>query len=477
MWKQRNRMTEDEDEFYPDDSVFDEDESPRKSFWQNLFAGKSRARDEDDRDDTIDDFDDLPPSGKSGGKRWLLLGCAAVAVAAVVLCFSGRFQSDGSTLYSALSNSGSEINAWLEDSSPLFESTDRMKELMEDGDFAVNLTMDTNGGAVNLDMDYSRNKKLMSGVVNWNSGKTPGGLDVVFSADKKELRLSAPALVNDVYGLRFKDFGEVEGNLTTLLKIFPDNISLPEKKWDPFSPMALDKLLKDRAGKSWAAFKKSLRIKEFATRDVRVGEQSKYCTIYQISWDPAAADALARDLSGMLTAIPVGIMTLLPNMEPDCRLFVDEHDRVIGGDCSVLGKKYTILMYGETNFWEDFSVEVLSAAEPARYLTGDVEVTKAGIGLRISDDAHDLLCASYDNATGNFQINTPDATLLEGSLAMTDSTVKMVLGVTADPVLVLELAPLSRYPIINTEKYVDIAGMSLNELNRIVMEIQNNLCE
>lgn len=477
MWKQRNRMTEDEDDFYPDDSVFDdEEESPRKSFWQNLFAGKTRARDEDDRDNTIDN-DDAPPSGKSGGKRRLLLGCAAAAVAAVVLCFSALFRSDASTLYSALSNSGSEINAWLEGSSPLFESANRMKELMDDGDFSVNLTMDTNGGAVNLDMDYSRNKKLMSGVVNWNSGKTPGGLDVVFSADKKELRLSAPALVNDVYGLRFKNFQEVKGNLTNLLEIFPGNISLPEKKWDLFSPMDLDKLLKDRAGKSWTDFKKSLRITEFATRDVWVGEQSKYCTIYQIAWDPAAADALAKDLSGKLTAIPVGIMTLLPDMKPDCRLFVDEHDRVIGGDCSVLGKKYTILMTGETNFWEDFSVEVLSAAEPTRYLTGDVEATKAGIGLRISDDTHDFLRASYDNATGNFRINTPDTTLLEGSLVMTDSTVRMVLGAAADPVLILELAPLSRYPITNTEKYVDIAGMGLNELNRIVMEIQNNLCE
>lgn len=479
MWKHRNRMTEDEDDFYPDDSdsVFDEEESPRKSFWQNLFARNSQERDEDNRDDTIDDFDDAPPPRKSGGKLLLLLGCVAAAVAAVVLCFRGLFRSDASTLYSALSNSGSAMSAYLEDSSPLFESTNQMKELLNDGDFTVKLTMDTNSGAVNLNMDYSRNKKLMSGILNWNSGQTPDGLDIAFSADKKELRLSAPALVNDVYGIRFDDFEEGRGYLATLLELFPGNISLPEKKWDPFSSLDLAKLVKDCAGESWTAFKKSLEIKEFATRDVQLGDYSKYCTIYQVTWDPAAADALAKDLSGKLTAIPVGFLTLLPDMKPDCRLFVDEHDQVVGGDCSFLGKKYTILMTGETNFWEDFSIEILSAAEPAKYLIGNVDVTEAGIRLRISDSTCDFLHASYDNATGTFRINTPAATLLEGSLTMTDNTVKMVLGAPANPVLVLELSPLSHRPITDTSNYVDIPGMSLNELNRIVMEIQNNLFE
>lgn len=479
MWKHRNRMTEDEDDFFTDDLVFDEEESSRKSFWQKLFRSRNPEEEDDDdddnRDDAIDDSDDTPPRKKPISK--LLVGSVAAAAAAAILCFIGLPSTDADTLQAALVNSGIALSSCLEDSSSLFTSANQIKELVNDGNFTMNMTLDHTNGVFSLNMDYARSEKLMSGVLNWKNSNNSDGVDVLFSADKKALRLSAPALVDDVYGIRFDDLKKDKGHLSNLLELIPVNLSLPEEKIDPFSPVKLDKLLKDRAGESWTAFKISLEVEEFASRDIQVGDYSRYCTIYRITWDPAAADALARDLSGALTAIPVGILTLLPNLEPDCRLFVDEHNRVIGGDCSILGKKYTVLMTGEGYFWEQISVEILAAAEPAKYLTGGIDVTETGISLRISDDTSDFLCADYDNATGAFRISTPDTTLLEGSLVMTDSTVKMELGTPEDPSFMLELSPLAHRPVTDTSNYVDIPGMSLNELNRIVMEIQNNLRE
>lgn len=466
MWKHRNRMAVDEDDLYADDPVFDEEESPRRSFWQKLFGSKGSEYDEDNPDDSIGDFDDDPPRRKPVG-RLILLGC--IAAAAVMLCFSGLFRSDADTLYKALRNSGSDLRTYMEDT-PAFTSAGQMKELLNDGDFRMTLDIGNTGSALSLDMDYSRDKKLMSGVLNWNNG-----LNVAFSADKTEMRLSAPDLVDDVYGFRFGDFNNDNKKLSSLLAQLPIDITLPDTDLNFFSPVELDKLLKDRAGESWTAFKASIQIEKFATRDVQLGERSEYCTIYQVSWDPKAADTLAKDLSGALTAIPVGILTLLPDLEPDCRLFVDEGDRVIGGDCSVLGRKYTVLMSGEEYFWDEISVEILTATEPARYLTGGVQANKQGIGLRVGDDTGDFLEGDYDNATGMFRISAPDATLVEGTLTASGDAVKLELGPQASPVFRLELSPLSGRPVVDTCKYVDIPTMGINELNRIWMELQNNL--
>lgn len=470
MWKHRNRMDEDDD-LYADDPVFDEEESPRKSFWQKMFGSKEPEYEDGERDDIISDYDDDPPRRKPAG-RLILSGVFAVAAAAIViiLCFSSLFRSDAGTLYTALRNSGNDLRTYMEDTSPLFTSADQMAQLLNDGDFRLSLDIDNAGEGFIVDMDYSRDKKLMSGVLRWNNS-----LDIAFSADETEMRLSAPALADDVYGFRFDDFNSRNQELSEWLEKLPVNITLPDTDLDFFSPVKLDKLLKDRAAESWTAFKESLTIEKFTSRDVQLGEHSEYCTIYQVSWDPAAADALVKDLSGPLTAIPVGILTLLPDLEPDCRLFVNKDKRVIGGDCSVLGKKYTVLMSGEDHFWDEISLEILSAGEPARYLTGGIEVSERSIGLQVCDDTGAFLTADYDNGTGAFRICTPEATLFEGALAMTGKSVNLELGSQAAPVLRLEVSPLTKRPVVDTGKYVDIPGMSLNELNRLWMEYQNSL--
>lgn len=425
----------------------------------------------------LDDEDYSEHDRCRAGKRILTLVVIAALVCAIAFIGTSLFMKRN-PVSEAISTSGDEFMACLAESGNLSEVFANVQAISKSGSFELDLKLADPKKAVEINLDYGKKAKLMSGFVLYDNKEKNIAVDIEFFADKKRMLLLAPNLVEDAYGFKFSDF-ESKYEDSRLRKI----IGMPsaEKfKLGLYESINLKEILKTQAGKKWDEFVTSISVKKFEKREMRLGQTEKTVTVYKVTWSAEAAEKLAKKLTERtLLAMPVNIVSLLPNVESDCRVFIDEDGRFVGGNFILHGNKYTLLLEGGENVWNSISLDVLPLTGEARHLTGGFTAVEEDIHLSLEDETGSFLHLDYDNESGEYFLQSPFGTRLKGCLLPKDGGYELTLegnisqeGSTGIRMTVL---PADGDPATTERKYVDLFNMKAGEWTRLLIELKDSL--
>lgn len=460
MWKRRKYTGEEDDELDALDIEDVEEEKP-KSSWRRKKAPKA----EDDEYDMYNEEDEYAGGNRSRSGRPVLFGVIAAVLAAVILVIN--LMPKGNKVYNSLCRSGDELLSYLDDSSVLPERIGHMEALKNGGDYSMELSLAMPGLTASLETDYSTSKKKMDGVVALENAGEQWRVAMNFHADKKEMYFEVPGLINDAYGFTLEDFNRRTNGSG-------DEDIFFVKRLHFFSPTNLRGHLKRTFGSDWDAFEKTLKTEKFEKREVQLGTHTKQCTIYRVSWDPAAAEKLWVNKTGLLEPLVARLMSLVPDLEPDFRVFLDEQGRLVGCDFSTPTGKYTLFLEGQENVWDSFSLEVLYINGTARYLTGKILQEGNQVHLRLDDETGCFFVAAYDNTTGEFCFIREGRVLLEGSLKAVGEGTELEFLLGEGVVLSVALSPLEKMPVGPTRNYLDLLDLSALQKARLWTELINS---
>ena len=422
-----------------------------------------------------DESSDRKSSG--AGKRVLKFGVIAALVCAIVF-FGTLLLTKRNPVPEAVRISGSEFVDHLTKSENLSAVFANAQTISESGSFELYLKLTDPERAVELELDYAKKAKLMSGTLHYGNIVKDFDVDIEFFADKKRMLFLAPDLVNDAYGFKLDDFESKYEN-SKLRKI----VGMPSAEkfqLGLYKDFRLEEILKAQAGKKWNEFVDSVSVKKFEKREMRWGQTDKTVTIYEVTWSAAAADELAKALTNQtFLAMPVNLLSLLPNMDPDCRVFIDEDGRLVGGDFILYGNKYTLRLEGEENVWSTMSLDVLPIVGETRHLTGGVVATAEGVHLSLEDENGKFLCLDYDNETGDCFLQSPFGTQLKGCLLPKDGGYELTFGGNVSLVgstsVSLTVLSADGAPATTECGYVNLFDMKAGEWSRFLLELKESL--
>ena len=460
MWKHRKYTGEDDEAFDVNDMEdFEEEERTSKFAWKRRKA----PTDMEEGYDTYDQDEEFE-GRRSRRKGPGLIAVVAVIAAVVVLLVS--LMPKGGTLYQAVRMSGEELLGHTGSVSVLPDRLVRMEELWNGGDYTMGLSLQMPTLNITVEADYSARHKKMDGALAVGKTGEPWQVAMEFRANQKKMYFEAPGLVQDAYGFTLEDFNQrFEGSAA--FEIFP----VKGLRLHLFRPTDLRGYLKRAFGSDWDAFEKTLKTEKFDTREFLLGERTEKCTVYRVSWGPAAAEKLLAKSTGPLQPLTNGLLSLIPDLEPEFRLFLDSRDRLVGCDFSTPIGKYTLLLEGQENVWESISLEVLYINGASRHLTGEITEVGELVQLQLADEAGTYFLAAYNNTTGDFQVIRENAVLLEGSLKEEGDTVKLELSLGGDAVLSMALKPLQRQPEGPTRKYLELLDLTPLQKTRLLAEL------
>lgn len=409
-----------------------------------------------------------PTHGGQGGKRkkkkdWskllkpLAIGAAGIAaVGGIIFGVINLFGT--SALGTAAQNSVSSLVDELRTQSNLSAYLDGMEVLDAKSDRTVVFGIKDDDSIIGCTVNYAGSKKLAEGTFSYQDTNQGVQLELDFHANKKELRLMAPNLVSDTYGLTYSDFAEVT------------NFEL-----EPFKSFDLEKFLKEQAGDSWDAFVKTLEIEEYSETELTLGSRTETCTVYRVLWDSAKAQTMFKNLfQNTFSILPDFLVDMAAVLEPDLRCYVDSNENLVGVDFTFLGKIYKFLLEGETNPWESFSLEVLSATTPAQRYTGGLISDSTGARIELKANDQTVYAIYYDNTTGAYSIVSPEGEITKGVFQADDSGMYLECSLASKTYL-FGISTLTEKPENVKTKYVDLLDMGWPERSRLLAELCTNL--
>lgn len=417
------------------------------------------------------------PVSRCSSKRVLTIGII-VALVCTIVVLGARLLPKKNPVSDALRVSGGEFVGCLVESGNLSEAMTNAQTISKVGAFVLELKMTDPEKDMELQLDYSRKAKLMSGTVQYGNKVKNFDVDIEFFADNKRMLFLAPDLVEDAYGFKLDDF-TTKYEKSYLRKI----IGMPSaEKFELglYKEVKLREILKAQAGEPWDTFVESVSIKKFEKREMHLGQTEKTVTVYKVTWSASAADKLAKALTDQtILAMPINLISLLPNVEPDCRVFIDEDGRMVGGDFVLYGSKYTLRLEGEENVWSDMSMDVLSLVGDARHLTGGVVATAEGVHLTLEDENGKFLSMDYDNASGVCSVQSPFGTELHGSLLPKNGGYELTLGGNVSMIgstsVWMTVSPAASDPKTTDRGYVNLFDMKAGEWTRLLVELKASL--
>lgn len=423
------------------------------------------------------------PDDETGGNRhplngkikWLVLGAALLCL--IVFAYNRLFTPEKQVKDAVTSSSDAVAEEILTlDSISGFLET--MEQISEDGKYTMSLGMVSTDQDVSWSMDYDRKEKNIAGQIDYRAPAGAGSVDLRFYVDNQDVRISAPQIVDDIYGFDLDVFSKKYDK--SILRSILGLPSAKKLKLDLYKPFKWDKVLKLNAGDSWTDFTSTIDVELFSQREIMLGGEGVACTVYKVTWSAAAADKLLRTISGGgILTLPIDLITLLPNMEPDCRLYVDGEGKWVGGDMILGDSKYILLLEGKQNVWDNVTLEIQPMVGENRKYAGGLTVKNDKLSLTLRDANEVFLNVSYDDVTGAFSARTKAGTLLAGSVTSKngrnhltiDGTLAGVEKLTFD----LKVGTLTGEVETLSGKYVDLMNMSLKEWERIIIEVKNNL--
>ena len=425
----------------------------------------------------LDEDESSDYKSSSAVKRILKFGMIA-ALVCVIIFFVISIITKMNPVSEAIHISGDEFMDCLTESENLSLVLANAHAISKSGSFELDLKLTDSAKAIEIKLDYAKKAKLMSGTVLYGSKAKNIAADIEFFADNKRMLFLSPDLVEDAYGFKLDDFESKYEN--SKLRRIAGMPSAEKFKFGLYKDIRLKEILKIQAGKKWDEFVNSISVKKFETREMWLGQTKKAVKVYKITWSAAAANELAKALTDQtFLAMPVNLVSLLPNMEPDCRIFIDENGRFVGGDFVLYGNKYTLRLEGEENVWSSMSLDVLSMVGETRHLTGGVDVAAEGVRLSLEDEVSKFLCLDYDNETGECFLQSPFGTQLKGCLLPKDGGYELTLegnvSLVGSTSVRMTVLPADGDPATTERGYVDLFDMKAGEWTRLLLELKDSL--
>lgn len=407
--------------------------------------------------------------GKLGAVIAGVLGFAGVAALVVTLL-------SGSPLTKALSHTTDGLRNIAQEQTMLqkFQNCDEL--LSDRGKYSTTLQFRTGRYSISLDADYSEKSKTSSGEISFVDNVNDIDLELQFAADKKDLQISAPEVLTNLYGTSWKDMQKkFEGSF--LDSLLPD--SLPKNvNWKKLASGDMEDVLKQVFGEKYHDFKKTVQVEKMGARSLRVNGESMECKAYRITWSskalhnlltPGGGSGILKDFTGLLNSI-------IPEVEPDCLVYVNKDGYLVAVDYVSMGAQCLFVLEGQENPWEQFSLTVKSLYGDTVVYNGGAQKIGSIMRVYLENQNERLFLFQFDDTTGEFSLETRSAgNLLKGRLFAEGSTMELeiswYLEGTGNCTLFWSKTTLNQEPEKPLKGYINVLDMSLTDIQRLLIDL------
>lgn len=418
--------------------------------------------------------DNQPTTKRKGSfsipKPVLLIGAAVLVVALIVGVIVMVFSGADTDVASAYDRTRQAFLGDTERQTQLERFFERTNELLKDGDYTITLELD-GSGSFELQTDYARGDKQLQGSLSLL------GMEIDYSATNKVMQFTIPGSFDNVYGLKISQIEKYAENpvIGNLLSVLDLDLDL-----DFFVGTDLESMFEDAAGTELKKFKDSVEIRQIDDRELN----GKACQVYEITWSSDAFNKLIAAVGSVGKFSQLGdlVNTLVPELEPECRCYVDSEGYLVGLDFVSAGVQCLLSLEGGENPWDSFTLTVNSVyGEPMVY-RGALERSGYTMKLHLSGEAGTLLSLEYNDASGDFSLYTQeDGLQLSGRIYADSASAYAMLEWGAESglpqSLSLSLTELEEQPEQLAVDYIDLLDLSIADMTRLVMDLKEKLPE
>lgn len=409
------------------------------------------------------------PVGKKKGsfsipKPVLIIGAAVLAVALIVGCIFLVLSGNETDIASAYDRTRAAFEGDSAGQTQLEKFLDQANGYLKVGDYTIYLSY-SGSTQLELQTDYARGDKQLQGTI------TTMGLQLAYSADNKVMQFSVPGQFDNVYGFKLSQAEKLTENPVLGYALQGANLDLD---FDFFATTDLETYFEGIAGEEYEAFLDSVEIKELDEQALG-GEK---CKVYEITWSSEASNKLISAVGSLGTLPQIGslVNALTPELEPECRCYVNSDGYLVGLDFVSAGAQCLLVLEGEDNPWDAFSLTVNSVYGETLYYTGALERNGDAMRVYLSGESGTLVSLDYDNASGAFALYTEDhGQLLKGQVTAGGSEAKLTLewdaGEAGVQQVTLVLSELENKPRQLSENYIDLLDMSISDLTRLMLDL------
>lgn len=413
-------------------------------------------------------------------KQVLLIGAGVLALCLLVVGVVALVSGLSSNIESAFQRTIEDFSGAEEQKTQFQQFLDQSEEKLKDGKYSMYMAFSGGQFGMELQADYDRARKLVRGDVDI------AGYELEYSVKKKIIQIRFPGEY-EVYGFNTDDLKKLADKIGGFLdmpflsEVIPaDGLALLDL--DIFGKTDAQELIDTIAGEQYDAFKKSVEIERWNDETVTVGGKPMECKVYKISWKSEAANNLLGALGsgGMLPNVGELINSFLPEMDPYIYCYINDEGYMTGARFTVAGSKCFLLLQGEENLWDDFTLTAENMAGEVQTFQGYTVRNGASMDMYLTDGTTRLFSLIYDDETGDFRIGTVNAPeLLYGQVQADSKEVSIRLYWTipdvGDQELVWRIGELERKPEQLGERYTDLMGLGWAAIENLFNDLLTNL--
>ncbi len=370
---------------------------------------------------------------RTGGKKWATR--VACGLAAVGLTAAAGMELLGlwlSPMGASVEQLGKELPGQLEQMSTLTAYRENRRELLEAGEFTLEVDLDTGDRSLCGTVAYDRGAETLAGELEWRDESRGIDTIVTFSADDKVVMFRFPESP-DTYGCKLKEFADSDLAGLLPVKLGPELLEELFRKPDP------EKENKELS-RAVRNFLRSVEREEISPSQDHPGLRA-----YQIHWDGDDLKALLgqveeeatqgseylRGVSGTAVNLTGDAGRLLAQfvagyLEQDCRLYVNGENRLGAADFTVKpllglgGDIITLNIADPEHPWQ--AMELTSRKGSTQgMLAMNADGAELGLEIRMGADLALDVGGKFDNSTGAFFLTMELGELHGGIQGMLDS--------------------------------------------------------
>lgn len=412
-------------------------------------------------------------------KQLLLIIAGVLAVGLLVAGVVALVSGLGNNVENAFQRTIADFSGVEKNQTQFEKFLSQSAEQLEDGKYSMYTAFSGGMLQVELNADYDHSRKQIRGDLNIC------GKELEYSVKKKVIQIRFPGEY-EVYGINVDDINKLTKKINGFLDLplvseFAP-IDLPtDLKLDFFDNPDMKKILDNIAGDQYKEFKKSLKTERWNDETVTINGNSVKCKVYKISWKSEAANNLLGALGsgGLLPDVGELINTVLPEMDPYIYCYINK-GYLTGVRFTVAGNKCFLLLEGEENLWDNFTLTAENIAGEIQTFQGCTVRDGASMDLYLTDGTDRLFSLTYNDETGDFTVGTvavPE--LLRGQVKADKQEVSIQLNWTVpelgDQSLTWRIGKLEQPPEQLGEHYSDLMTMAWSVLENFVIDLVKSI--
>lgn len=412
-------------------------------------------------------------------KQVLLIIAGVLAVSLLVTGVVALVSGLGNNLEKAFQRTMGEFSGVEENQTQFEQFLSMSAEQLKDGKYSMYTAFSGGMLQVEVNADYDQGKKMIRGDLNIC------GKELEYSVKKKVVQIRFPGEY-EVYGINVDDINKLTKKINGFLDLplvseyVP--IDLPtDLNIDFFDNPDLKEIMNGIAGDQFKAFKKSVKTERWNDETVTINGESVECKVYKISWKSEAANNLlvALGSGGMLPDVGELVNTILPEMDPYIYCYINK-GYLTAVRFTVAGNKCFLLLEGEENLWDNFTLTAENISGEVRIFQGRTVRDGASMDMYLADGDNRLFSLTYNDDTGDFNLGTVEVPmLLQGQVQADKREVSIRLDWTVPELgeqsLTWRIGKLEHPPEQLGEHYTDLMTGAWSVLENFVFDLVKHI--